>query len=160
MSGAGSGGKVVDWFAPVDSIDSPSNYNEVEIKQALRGQKSALDPATIKQVLRAAGFRLPEQREVFNKEHLAEECQRIGFPLAMKVIGPLHKTDVGGVRLGIQDKEMASHTWSELMAIDEATGVLLQPTIDCLEVILGACQEGDFGHLVMFGLGGIHAEVF
>ncbi len=151
--------KVAAWLAPVGITDCPSDYNEVEIRQAVAGQKGALDPATIKQVLRAAGFRLPKQGEVFDKEHLVEECRRIGFPLAMKAIGPLHKTDVGGVRLGIQDKEMALHTWSELMAIDEATGVLLQPMIDGLEVILGACQEGDFGHLVMFGLGGIHAEV-
>ncbi len=151
--------KVTGWIAPADIKDTPSNYNEVAIRQALVGQTGALDPATIKKVLYAAGFRLPEQREVFGKEHLIEECRRIGFPLVMKVIGPLHKTDVGGVRLGIQDTETALRSWSELMALDDATGVLLQPMIDGLEVILGACQEGDFGHLVMFGLGGIHTEV-
>ncbi len=151
--------RVAGWLEPVDAGDSPADYNRLAIKQALKDRKGALDPATVKQVLLAAGFRPPEQREVFNKDELIAECQQLGFPLAMKVIGPLHKTDVGGVRLGIADEDTALAAWTDLMAIGEATGVLLQPMIDGLEVILGASQEGDFGHLVMFGLGGIHAEV-
>jgi acetyltransferase len=76
----------------------------------------------------------------------------------MKVIGPLHKTDVGGVRLNIGDDDQAKDAWKALLAIPAADGVLLQPMIGGLEVILGATREGDFGHLVMFGLGGIYAE--
>jgi acetyltransferase len=63
------------------------------------------------------------------------------------------------VRLGIEDEAEALTNRAALMAIPEARGVLLQPMIDGLEVILGASREGDFGHLVMFGLGGIHTEV-
>jgi acyl-CoA synthetase (NDP forming) len=151
--------KVASYVEPVDVTELPSGYDQAGIKQALAGPTGALDPTVVKQVLISAGFILPEQLEVFDKSQLDQECQRIGFPLVMKVIGPLHKTDVGGVRLGITNGEDALQTWSELMAIDEATGVLLQPMVTGQEVILGASLEGDFGHLVMFGLGGIYAEV-
>jgi acetyltransferase len=77
----------------------------------------------------------------------------------MKVIGPLHKTDVGGVKLGIANDEEALRAWGEMLSIDNAEGVLLQPMVSGIEVILGASREGDFGHLIMFGLGGIYTEV-
>jgi acetyltransferase len=77
----------------------------------------------------------------------------------MKVIGPLHKTDVRGVRLGIGSSVEAFDAWKALMKIPEARGVLIQPMINGLEVILGASREAGFGHLVMFGLGGIYTEV-
>ncbi|MGD9366311.1 MAG: acetate--CoA ligase family protein, partial [Desulfobacteraceae bacterium] len=86
-------------------------------------------------------------------------CAQVGFPLAMKVIGPLHKTDVGGVKLGIADNDDARRSWDDMFTIENAEGVLLQPMIGGIEVILGASREGDFGHLIMFGLGGIYTEV-
>ncbi len=113
----------------------------------------------MRRTLVAAGFTVPEQLEILREEQLADGCRQLGFPLAMKVIGPLHKTDVGGVRLGIGSAAEAVAAWVALMKIPEAGGVLLQPMIGGLEVILGASREGDFGHLVMFGLGGIHTEV-
>jgi acetyltransferase len=152
-------GKLAGWVAPADGFDTPDGYDRSAIAQALAGATGALQPATVQRVLRGAGFRLPEQVEVHRLEDLAAGCRRVGFPLAMKVIGPLHKTDVGGVHLGIGDENMAIAAWSALMTISEARGVLLQPMIGGLEVILGASREGEFGHLVMFGLGGIHAEV-
>ncbi|MFH0781104.1 MAG: acetate--CoA ligase family protein [Pseudomonadota bacterium] len=137
----------------------PVGYHYQTIQNCLASTQGALDPATVRRVLIAAGFTPPEQIEIFREEELTEGCRRLGYPLAMKVIGPLHKTDVGGVRLGIQNEEEALNAQKELMAIAEAQGVLLQPMIGGLEVIFGASDEGDFGHLVMFGLGGIHTEI-
>jgi acetyltransferase len=97
--------------------------------------------------------------DVFKREDLPSSCDQVGFPLAMKVIGPLHKTDVGGVKLGIGNDEEALQAWDEVLKIDSAQGVLIQPMVSGTEVILGASREGDFGHLVMFGLGGIYTEV-
>jgi len=152
-------GKLAGWVAPADGTAHPKGYDQSAIAEALADATGALDPAIVQQVLLAAGFRLPEQVEIHRQEDLGGGCLQVGFPLVMKVIGPLHKTDVGGVRLGISDATMALAAWSELMAIDDASGVLLQPMIGGLEVILGASREGEFGHLVMFGLGGIYAEV-
>lgn len=138
---------------------SPASYDRNAIAAALAGQTGAVPPHAVGRILSAVGFRLPEQREVFSREDLSAACGRIGFPLAMKVIGPVHKTDVGGVKLGIANDREALEAWDELMGIDGAEGVLLQPMIGGLEVIIGASREGDYGHLTMFGLGGIYAEV-
>lgn len=147
---------------PEDLPDVPTHlpgYNKEAIRKALAGQYGPLAPAVVRQVLLAAGFRLPEELLVHTVDQLAENCKALGFPLAMKVVGPLHKTDVGGVCLDIGNAAEAGAAWSKLMAIPGAAGILLQPMIGGLEVILGASLEGDFGHLLMFGLGGIHTEV-
>jgi acyl-CoA synthetase (NDP forming) len=152
-------GRVARWRRPEEEISEPKGYQREAVAQALSDCRGVLSPETVAAVLTAAGFRLPPQVEVSKKENLAAECARVGFPLAMKVIGPLHKTDVGGVKLGIADADEAARAWDGMLQIPGAEGVLLQPMIGGLEVILGASREGDFGHLVMFGLGGIYAEV-
>jgi acetyltransferase len=134
-------------------------YDKVAVGDALDGQCGALPPETVTSVLRAAGFKTARQIEVFTLDDLAASCARVGFPLVMKVVGPLHKTDVGGVKLGIGNDQEAHRAWDEMLKIDGAQGVLIQPMVSGTEVIIGASREGDFGHLVMFGLGGIYAEV-
>jgi acetyltransferase len=78
----------------------------------------------------------------------------------MKVIGPLHKTDVSGVVLNITDYTLADQTFDRLMKIPDARGVLLQPMVRGTELFMGAKYEDKFGHLILFGLGGILVEVF
>jgi acyl-CoA synthetase (NDP forming) len=134
-------------------------YDRTAIAALLRGKSGILEPALVRAVLDAAGFALPEELVTTTRADLAAGCRRLGFPLVMKVIGPLHKTDVGGVRLNITSESEAETTRDQFMAIPTAKGVLLQPMVDGLEVILGVSREGEFGHLLMFGLGGIHTEV-
>ncbi len=137
----------------------PPTYDRSAIGALLQGKTGILEPTMVRLVLSAAGFTLPEELAITTREDLVAGCRRLGYPLAMKVIGPLHKTDVGGVRLNIASESEAETTWEQLMAIPTARGVLLQPMVDGLEVILGVSREGEFGHLLMFGLGGIHTEV-
>ena len=146
---------------PADSEGEapPQGYDPGAIAAALEKRQGALPAEVVRRVLQAAGLRLAPQREIVGIEELESGCRQVGFPLAMKVIGPLHKSDVGGVRLGIADEAQALEAWRMLMQIPAAAGVLVQPMIGGLEVILGAARKGDFGHLIMFGLGGIHAEV-
>jgi acetyltransferase len=152
-------GQVAKWVPPEDAATVLKGYDQAAIGEALGQQSGALDPSTVDQILRAAGFRLPEQIEIFEEDQLRQSCQKVGYPLVMKVIGPLHKTDVGGVKLNIGTDAAALAAWKDLLEIPDATGVLVQPMISGPEVILGTSREGDFGHLVMFGLGGIYAEV-
>jgi acetyltransferase len=135
-------------------------YDKAAMAAILDGKKGVLDPETAENLLNAAGFTLPAQAEVFDKTALSEACDKIGYPLVMKVIGPLHKSDVGGVKFGIKSLPAAETAFDELMAIKDAKGALLQPMVSGTEMILGASREGDYGHLIMFGLGGIYAEVF
>ncbi len=146
---------------PVIHEDVPAlkGYDRDIIESALKGQGEQISSEAIKDILVAAGFRLPFQKEIIENKDLAAACRDAGFPLVMKVIGPLHKSDAGGVRINITSFEEAESAWDELIKIEGAQGVLVQQQIEGTEVILGAKKEGEFGHLIMFGLGGIYTEV-
>lgn len=152
-------GRVAHVCKPERASNDLNQYDKAAVGQVLEGQSGALAQGAVYRVLEAAGFKLPRQMEVFKREDLVLNCAQVGFPLAMKVIGPLHKTDLGGVKLGIANDDDARRSWDNLLTIENAEGVLLQPMIGGIEVILGASREGDFGHLIMFGLGGIYTEV-
>ncbi len=151
--------KIAGWQCPQDALPDLDGYDKIAIAKALEGQTDILSPETVEQVIKGCGFKLPEQCEVRDDKKLATSCDVIGFPLVMKVIGPLHKSDVGGVKVGIQNMAQAKEAWDALMAIPDAKGALLQTMIQGTEVIAGASREGEFGHLIMFGLGGIYVEV-
>ncbi len=117
------------------------------------------DPETVSRLLGMAGIPvLPEYVAQSEKEAL-DAIRNAGFPVVMKVIGPLHKSDVGGVRLNINDQESAIRHYHELMNIRDAAGVLIQPMIKGLELFAGIKYEEKFGHLVLCGMGGIFIEV-
>jgi acetyltransferase len=82
-----------------------------------------------------------------------------GFPIAMKVVGPVHKTDVGGVMLNINSMQELKSGFERLMQIDNAEAVLVQPMIDGVELFAGVKRESNFGHLIVCGLGGIFIEI-
>jgi acetyltransferase len=81
------------------------------------------------------------------------------YPIVMKVVGPLHKTDVGGVLLGIQNKHELKRHFDQLMQIDGAEGVMIQPQKKGIELFIGVKKEEGFGHLILFGMGGVFIEV-
>ncbi len=81
------------------------------------------------------------------------------FPVVMKVVGPLHKSDVGGVRLGINTPEEFKKHFKELMQIDGAKSVMVQTQKQGQELFIGIKKEAGFGHLILFGMGGIFVEI-
>jgi acyl-CoA synthetase (NDP forming) len=131
-------------------------FNQPEIATLLADQSGVLSPQITRRVLEAAGLRFPGQVELNQVEGLKQI--NFAFPWVMKVIGPLHKSDVGGVKIGIKSMEEALLAWEQIIRIPGASGVLVQPMISGTEVIIGANREADFGHLVAFGLGGIYTE--
>ena len=133
-----------------------NGYYRDRIGSLLSGQIGVLTPGVARQVLQAAGIRVPAQAELAEKTGLA--AVDIPFPWVMKVVGPLHKSDVGGVRLGIRDLAAAQSAWDALLRIEGATGCLVQQMVTGTEVIIGANREEGYGHLVAFGLGGIYTE--
>ncbi len=124
-----------------------------------QAQNGYLPPQQVTQLLDAAGIpRVPEQ-VVNTKQQALEFCKQLGYPVAMKVVGVLHKTDVGGVVLNISNEQQAAEAFDKIMAIDGAKAVLIQPMVSGLELFVGAKAEEKFGHIVMAGLGGIFVEV-
>jgi acyl-CoA synthetase (NDP forming) len=118
-----------------------------------------LSPAQVEALLDAAGIPRVHERFLTGLEDIGAVSRDIGFPLAMKVVGPVHKTDVGGVLLNIKSVEEMQTRFSQLMDIEGAGGVLVQPMIEGIELFVGVKRESNFGHLVLCGLGGIYVEV-
>jgi len=99
------------------------------------------------------------ERIATDEASLDRLARQTGFPLVMKVVGPVHKSDVGGVALGIDnDIDLMEH-FQRMLKIEGATGVLLQPMLEGLELFVGAIYEQGFGHIILCGLGGIYVEV-
>jgi len=119
-----------------------------------------LPPNRVADLLDAAGIPRAKEKTVININDAVDFAKEIGFPLVMKVVGPIHKTDVGGVTLNIKDIETVEKEFSRMMKIKDATAVLIQPMLSGRELFAGASHEDKYGHLVLFGLGGIFIEVF
>ena len=119
-----------------------------------------LSPEKVAGLLDAAGIKRVQEQEVNNLDDALKYAEILGFPLVMKVVGPVHKTDVGGVKLNIHSLHEVKDTLHELMKIKDATAVLLQQQKSGIEVFIGAKDEDKFGHQIVCGLGGIFIEVF
>ena len=117
-----------------------------------------LSPDKVQILLDAAGISRAREAVVNNEKDLIREAKAIGYPIVMKVVGPVHKTDVGGVTLGINDDGTLFSEFARMMKIKDTTAVLLQPMLTGTQLFIGAKREGKFGHLVMCGLGGIFVE--
>jgi acetyltransferase len=94
-----------------------------------------------------------------DKKSIDKDVHNFQYPVVMKVIGPVHKSDVGGVVLNIQNSEEVLSNYDKLMQITDATGVLVQPMVSGTELFIGLKKDDDFGHIIFFGLGGIFVEV-
>ena len=118
-----------------------------------------LSPEKTQEILDAAGINRVKELVVSTYPEAIEAAREIGWPLVMKVVGPVHKSDVGGVVLNICDDHTLEMEYKSMMRIDGCVGVLLQPMISGTQLFVGAKREDKFGHLVMCGLGGIYIEV-
>lgn len=113
----------------------------------------------IRTLLDAAGISRKMEVEVDNVEAAVDFARKAGYPLVMKVVGPLHKSDVGGVVLNVKDEETVIREFNRLIKIPETYAVEMYPMLFGTEVFIGASKEEKFGHQVLFGLGGIFVEV-
>lgn len=118
-----------------------------------------LEPEDIHKLLDAAGISRLNEKVTDKKEEVIKFARENGYPLVMKVVGPVHKSDVGGVVLNISDEETVDREFDRLMKIKDTYAVLITPMISGTEVFVGAKQEGEFGHQVLCGLGGIFIEI-
>ena len=118
-----------------------------------------LQPQQVKELLIAAQIPIVAEVVCTTQKECLSEIENLGFPVVMKVVGPVHKSDVGGIFLNINSEEKLSYAFDKIMEIDGATAVLIQPMKKGIELFIGAKKEDKFGHLVLCGLGGIYIEV-
>ncbi len=116
-------------------------------------------PEKIQALLDAAGIHRAGEAVVDNKEDALAKAKELGYPIVMKVVGPVHKSDVGGVVLNVKDDATLIKEFERMIQIKDTTAILLQPMLSGLELFLGAKKEDKFGHMLFCGLGGIFVEV-
>ncbi len=105
-------------------------------------------------------FEIPRAKTLMarNLSELRTSFGELAFPIAMKVIGPVHKSDVGGVALNIKNQKDMEEAFYTMEKIEGFEGVLIQPMVEGTELFLGATYEEKFGHMILCGLGGIYVE--
>ncbi len=136
------------------------NINIPEIRRIIdQAEDGFQSPETIHRLFAATGIPMVREITVTNLEDALENARILGFPLVMKVVGPVHKTDVGGVVLNVQDEETVKREFSRLIKIKETTSVLMAEMASGIELFLGAKYEDRFGHVILCGMGGIFVEV-
>ena len=128
-----------------------------------RCKSGYLEIADYNELLDAAGISRKKSVEVSKKEDALAFAKEVGcskdVPLVMKVVGPLHKSDVGGVTLGVKDLDTVAKEFDRLIVIKDTYAVEMYPMLDGIDVYIGAIKDPKFGHQIFFGLGGIFIEV-
>ena len=116
-------------------------------------------PQTVREILSCAGIPLVPEMVSTSKEELTAFAAKVGYPVVAKVVGPVHKSDVGGVALNIRTAEHLALEFDRMMQIPDATSVMVQKMLRGTELFIGAKYEERFGHVILCGLGGIFVEV-
>ena len=120
---------------------------------------SYLNPEEVRTLLKAAQIPLVEEFTSTDRDELVAFAKRVKFPVVAKVVGPIHKSDMGGVALNIRSEEHLIFEYERMMRLPDVTAVMVQPMLKGQELFLGAKYEDRFGHVVLCGLGGIFVEV-
>ena len=118
-----------------------------------------LNPEEVRTLLKAAQIPLVEEFTSTDRDELVAFAKRVKFPVVAKVVGPIHKSDMGGVALNIRSEEHLIFEYERMMRLPDVTAVMVQPMLKGQELFLGAKYEDRFGHVVLCGLGGIFVEV-
>jgi acyl-CoA synthetase (NDP forming) len=139
------------------------------IAAARKEDRTSLTELESKQILKEVGINTTEIRLARSKEEAVARSQELGFPVVLKIVSPdiLHKTDVGGVKLSLNNKEDVGNAYDEIISVikkhqpsAKIQGVSVQPMArPATEVIIGMSKDPQFGPVLMFGLGGILVEI-
>ncbi|HEU4895802.1 MAG TPA: acetate--CoA ligase family protein, partial [Acidimicrobiia bacterium] len=131
--------------------------------QRLGASGGWLDPGEVDRCLRLAGLRTPVTRVTKTMEEAKEVADEIGGQVVLKVISEdaLHKSDVGGVVLGVEGEEAVERAFAQVVgAVPTYEGVLVQEYVPGgHEVLIGMAQDPNFGPMLVFGLGGVYVEL-
>jgi len=121
-----------------------------------------------KRILSSYGIPVPPEGTADSAHEAAELAEKIGFPVVMKILSPdiHHKTDIGGVIVGIKSHDEAMDAYETIMARTmvampdaKIDGVSIQKMVSGQEVILSLIRDEQFGPVISFGLGGIYVEI-
>lgn len=135
-----------------------------EIKDILLASRElgwVLEPEA-KRLFSLAGLDVPKFILAKEAGEAVQFARHIGYPLVAKVVSPraLHKSDVGGVVVGIGSDEKLSETFRRFSRFDGFTGMLVEEMLSGVELIVGAKIDYQFGPVILLGMGGIGVEIY
>ena len=138
-------------------------------EETIKTDHKVITEETSKSILKTYGVKVPPYALVNSADAAVKAAKKIGYPLVMKIVSPqiLHKTDVGGVKVGIDNDKDVRKTFTDMYGRlskkkgVEIKGVLLEKMVPKgIELIVGLQNDPQFGPVIMVGLGGVMTEVF
>ncbi len=140
------------------------------IERLRKGGAKAIIDVDAFELLSAYGIKTPRTVLVKDEEDAVRAAREMGFPVVLKVSSPdiLHKTDIGGVRLGLKDEEEVRRAFREIIEnvrknapYASVRGVIVQEHVERgFELLIGVVRDPTFGHVLAFGTGGVYANIF
>ncbi|MBT3743303.1 MAG: acetate--CoA ligase family protein, partial [Thaumarchaeota archaeon] len=139
-------------------------------EEIIKTDHKVITEESSKGILKKYGVKVPGFALAKSADEAAKQAKKLGFPLVMKVVSPqiLHKTDVGGVKVGIDNVADVKKTFNDMYGrlskkkgVD-VKGILLEKMVPKggVELIVGIQNDPQFGPMIMAGLGGVMTEVF
>jgi acyl-CoA synthetase (NDP forming) len=157
------------WLArPASEVPCLSGFDRAAVRAVVARQVASgaswLSPGATEELLKAGGIPTAEARFARSADQAAAAAAAIGFPVVLKAAGEsiVHKTEIGGVKLGIDSEQRARAVYADFAARLGTTleGVLVQKMVPAgVEMVVGAINDAAFGPLVMAGTGGIFVEL-
>lgn len=151
------------------SFDSAKDKVKDIFERVKEEKREHLRESEIYEVLNAYGFLQPKSLLARTPEEAIAAAKGIGYPVVIKIVSPqiIHKSDIGGVKMNINSKKEVENAFFDIttrvkhvLPTAHINGVMVQEMISGgKEVIIGITKDTQFGHMVMFGLGGIYVEV-
>ncbi len=147
---------------PIPYADPDLPYiNTKAIRTIIDQSENGFIPADkVFELFDAVGIDRVRQATVSKADIAVRKSLELGFPLVMKVSGPIHKSDIGGVVIGVSTVEEVRNEFNRLMSLQNADGVIMQQQLNGTEIYIGAKEEELYGHQILVGLGGVFVEVF
>jgi acyl-CoA synthetase (NDP forming) len=135
-----------------------------EIKKILQDANETgwvLEPDA-KRLLNLAGLPVPDHARVLSVDAAVEAAESIGYPVVAKVVSPrvLHKSELGGVIVGIDSVAKLEKVFHRFSTIDEFAGMIVEETLTGKELIIGAKIDFQFGPVILLGIGGTAVEIY
>ncbi|MCK3685117.1 acetate--CoA ligase [Maribellus sp. YY47] len=152
--------KVMHSSQPAAISDTNPYVDPLKVREIIEKTRNGYQPPeVIHGLFDVAGIPRVKELVATSETEAVLAAMNIGFPVVMKVLGPVHKTEVGGVVLNIRNVADVRKEFYHLAEIDGAEGVLIAQMASGMELFLGATYEDKFGHVILCGMGGIYVEV-
>lgn len=153
--------RVINTPKPASTDIQLYGINVPEIRRMIEALPKGgyLLPEDVRKVLQMARVPLVEEMTSTDQKEITEFAKKVKYPVVAKVVGPVHKSDIGGVALNIRSEEHLIFEYQRMMQLPDVKAVMVQPMLKGQELFLGAKYEDRFGHIVLCGLGGIFVEV-